>query len=307
MKVAHSAGELDLRDKPSVAIGFFDGVHLGHQQIIRQAIADARQHNTAAVVLSFNEHPSTVVAPDQAPPLIQGRHQRIQSIAALGPDALLLLAFTGQFSRQPAEAFVHTLHAELGGLHSICIGSNFHFGHRRSGNLAVLEKLGAELGFRLHGIAAVGLEGSAISSTRIREAIGDGRLDEAGQMLGRPWSVAGPVVRGDGRGHELGFPTANLSLAGLAMPPYGVYAAQAIFAGQRCPAVINLGIRPTVSSGNPTPQLEAHLLDFAGELYGQELEVVPIKRLRGERRFGNVEELRQQIARDVTHARQVLG
>jgi riboflavin kinase/FMN adenylyltransferase len=307
MKLAASARELRLASKPSLAIGFFDGVHLGHQQIIRQAVADAQQHNTAAVVLTFDQHPSTVVAPHHVPPLIQGREQRVQSIAALGPDALLMLPFTEEFSRQPAESFVRTLASELRGIHSVCIGSNFHFGHRRSGNLEVLRALGEEIGFTVHGVASVGLDGTAISSTRIREAIQAGRLDEAGQMLGRPWSIAGKIVRGDARGRALGFPTANLSVAGLALPPYGVYAAQAVVAGHRHAAVVNLGVRPTVTGGVAAPQLEAHLLGFTGDLYAQDLEVIPVRYLRGERRFESLEDLRRHIGKDVEQARRLLS
>lgn len=306
MKLARAISDLPDAGRPCLAIGFFDGVHLGHQQIIRQAVADARQHGATSIVLTFDVHPATVVAPDQAPSLIQTPEQRIASIAALGPDALLMLPFTRDFSRQPAADFINRLHGELRGIHGICIGANFHFGHRRTGNLSLLQEMGTKLGFSVHGVAAVGLDGTAISSTRIRQAIRDGRLDEAGQMLGRPWSLAGTVVHGERRGHSLGFPTANIEVPGLALPPFGVYAAQALAANVWHPAVVNLGVRPTVSPRTARPLLEAHLLDFSGDLYGQSLEVTPLTHLRGEQKFGGVHELREQIARDVAEARRAL-
>lgn len=306
MQLARAITELTDVHRPCLAIGFFDGVHLGHQQIIRQAVADARRHATRSVVLTFDVHPGTIVAPEQAPSLIQTRDQRIASIAALGPDALLMLPFTAEFSRQPAIDFIRTLHRELRGIHGICIGANFHFGHRRTGNLATLQESGAQLGFAVHGMAAVGLDGTAISSTRIRQAIRDGELDDAGQMLGRPWSLAGTVVHGEQRGRALGFPTANIEVPGLALPPFGVYAAQVVAAGRRHPAVVNLGLRPTISPRAVQPLLEAHLLDFSGDLYGQTLEVIPLAHLRGEQRFSSMETLREQIARDVAAARSTL-
>lgn len=306
MRVASSVAEVPGLYKPCLAIGFFDGVHLGHQQIIRQAVTDARQHNTAAVVLTFDVHPATVVAPDRVPALIQTREHRVRSIAALGPDVLLLMPFTLEFSRRPADEFIRSLHRDLRGIHSICIGANFHFGHRRGGNLEVLQTLGAELGFTVHGLASVGLDGTAISSTRIRDAIRAGQLDAASQMLGRPWSVAGKVMHGQARGQTLGFPTANLEAGGLALPPLGVYAAQVLHQGRTHPAVVNLGLRPTVTPAASVPVLEAHLLDFSGGLYGEELEVVFIKHLRGEQRFPDIEALRNQIGRDAEAARRLL-
>ena len=197
-----------------LAIGFFDGVHLGHQQIIRQTIADARQHDALAVVVTFDRHPNSVVAPAHVPPLIYSLPQKLRTIASLGADALLLLRFNRRFSEESGGAFVRKLVAGFGRVHSICVGANFRFGHRRTGNVTLLKQLGGELGFAVHGLAAVSLDGQAVSSTRIRRTIQAGQLDAASQMLGRSCELCGTVIRGDGLGRKLGFPTANLAVAG---------------------------------------------------------------------------------------------
>src|SRR5882672_1066484 len=225
MKILHAASELkpDGR-KVCLAIGFFDGVHLGHQQIIRQTITDARQHEAIAFVITFDLHPNTVVAPDRVPPLIYSLPQKLRAIEALGADTLFLIHFDLSFSQQTGEVFIRGLVRDLHHVQSLCVGANFVFGHKRGGNVALLKKLGQELNFTVHGLAAVALDGQPVSSTRIREAIQAGDLDSASQMLGRAYSLAGTVIRGDRVGHELGFPTANLDTTGLALPPNGVYA-----------------------------------------------------------------------------------
>jgi len=289
-----------------LAIGFFDGVHLGHQQIIRQTIADARQHDALAVVVTFDRHPNSVVAPAHVPPLIYSLSQKLRTIAALGADALLLLRFNRRFSEESGEAFVRKLVAGFGSVHSICVGANFRFGHRRAGNVALLKQLGGELGFAVHGLAAVSLDGQAVSSTRIRRTIQAGQLDAATQMLGRSSSLCGTVVRGDGLGRKLGFPTANLAVAGLVLPPHGVYAVQATVHGRTRRGVLNIGVRPTLRRAKPQLRVEVHLLDFHGELYGEEMEVTFVEKLRGERRFPSLDALRRQIAKDVARVRRCL-
>ncbi len=303
MKVIHAANELaPAGRKVCLAIGFFDGVHLGHQQIIRQTIADARQHEAIALAITFDSHPNTVVAPNRVPPLIYSLPQKLRAIESLGVDRLLLIHFDKAFSRQTGEAFIRGLARDLGHVQSLCVGANFLFGHRRSGDVQLLKRLGAELRFVVHGLAAVSLDGKAVSSTRIREAIRLGNLDAASQMLGRTYSLCGTVVRGDGLGHKLGFPTANLDAAGLALPPNGVYAVHAHVGGRRYRSVLNIGYRPTLQSPAPQLRVEAHLIDFAGDLYGQELEVSFFVLLRSEKRFGSLRELREQIARDILDA-----
>ena len=304
MKLIHAANELKPGSrKTCLAIGVFDGVHLGHQQIIRQTIADARQHDAITLVITFDRHPNVVVAPDRVPPLIYSLPQKLGAIESLGADTLLLIHFDRAFSEQTGEVFIRGLIHDLGKIQSICVGSDFVFGHKRSGNVTLLEKLGDELGFTVHGLAAVSLDNQIVSSTRIREAIRAGNLDAASQMLGRPYAISGRVVAGDGVGRKLGFPTANLDAAGLVLPPNGVYLGIAKIGTKSQPVALNIGFRPTLATGGPQLRVEAHLLNFTGDLYGQELEIEIGEKLRDEQKFGSLEELKAQIARDIAGAR----
>lgn len=303
MRIIHAANELNPGGrKVCLAIGFFDGVHLGHQQIIRQTLTDAGQHEAIALVITFDRHPNTVVAPGRLPPLIYPLPRKLRAIESLGADTLLLIHFDKAFSEQTGEAFIRGLTRDLEHVQSLCVGANFVFGHKRGGNVELLRTLSGELKFMLHGLAVVSLDGRAVSSTRIREAIRAGDLDRASQMLGRAYSLAGTVIRGDGLGHQLGFPTANLDVTGLALPPHGVYAVHAEAGGKTYRAVLNIGLRPTLQNPQPQLRVEAHLIDFAGELYGREVEVTFVDRLRPETRFPSLAELRAQIARDILEA-----
>ncbi len=303
MRIIHAASELAPQGrKVCLAIGFFDGVHLGHQQIIRQTRGDAKQHEAIGLVLTFDRHPNTVVAPSRLPPLVYSLPQKLRAIESLGTEQLLLIHFDRAFSEQTGEDFVRGLARDLGHIQSLCVGASFVFGHKRGGNVELLRKLGAELGFTVHGMAAVSLDGRAVSSTRIREAIRAGDLDRVSQMLGRAYSLAGTVLRGDGLGHQLGFPTANLDTAGLALPPHGVYAVHAEAGGKTYRSVLNIGVRPTLQNPNPQLRVEAYLIDYTGDLYGQEIEVAFVDKLRPEIRFPSLAELRAQIARDILAA-----
>jgi riboflavin kinase/FMN adenylyltransferase len=293
--------------KVCLAIGVFDGVHLGHQQIIRQTIADARQHDGLALVVTFDRHPNAIVAPDRVPPLIYPLPQKLRAIESLGADATLLIEFNRAFSEQTGETFIRGLAGGPGKIQSICVGADFVFGHKRSGNVALLRQLGAELGFTVHGMAAVSLDNEVVSSTRIRGAIQAGDFDAASQMLGRTHSISGPVVPGDQLGHQLGFPTANLDVTGLILPPDGVYAARVFCSGAGAGATayhaaLNIGTRPTVKTGRHERRFEVHLLNFSGDLYGQELEVEFIAKLRDEMKFASLDALKTQIAADIAAA-----
>jgi riboflavin kinase/FMN adenylyltransferase len=306
MRIIHAAGELNPGSrKVCVAIGVFDGVHLGHQQVIRQTIADARQQEGVALVITFDRHPNSVVAPERTPLLIYSLSQKLRVIKSLGADAMLLITFDLAFSQIPADVFIRELTRELGHVHSICVGSAFTFGHKRGGNVSLLKTLGRELKFIVHGLASVSLDGQAVSSTRIREAIGAGNLDAASQMLGRAYSLAGKVVHGDGLGRQLGFPTANVDTSGLVLPPNGVYAAHVQIGDQLHRAVLNIGYRPTLATAAFRPQVEAHLLDFSGDLYDQEIEIIFSLKLRDEQKFPSREGLIEQIRRDIDQARKI--
>jgi riboflavin kinase/FMN adenylyltransferase len=304
MKLIRAANELAHGSrKVCLAIGVFDGVHLGHQQIIRQTIADARQHDALALVITFDRHPNSVVAPDRVPSLIYSASQKLRAIESLDADALLEIHFDKNLSEKSGEIFIQELARDLGKIHSVCVGADFVFGHKRSGNVALLKKLGSEIGFHVHGLAAVSLDGQVVSSTRIRETIRAGNFDAASQMLGRTYAICGRIVTGDKLGRQLGFPTANLDAKHLTLPPNGVYAASTKIAGQFYRAALNIGVRPTVASAQAQLRVEAHLLDFSGDLYGAELELELDKKLRDERKFSSPAELREQIARDVAAVR----
>jgi riboflavin kinase/FMN adenylyltransferase len=307
MKIIHVANELGHgRRKVCLAIGVFDGVHLGHQQIIRQTIADARLHDGLALVITFDRHPNAVVAPDRVPPLIYSPSQKLRAIESLGVDALLEIRFDLSFSEKSGELFISELAGDLANIHSVCVGADFVFGCKRSGNVDLLKKLGRELNFQVHGLAAVSLDGQIVSSTRIRETIRAGNFDAASQMLGRPYAICGRVVDGDKLGRKFGFPTANLDATGLTLPPNGVYVAVTKLDGKFYRVALNIGSRPTLASPLPQLRVEAHLLDFNGNLYGRELELEMGEKLRKERKFDSLEELRRQIDIDVTKVRSSL-
>lgn len=306
MKTLSAAGELRPGSrKVCAAIGMFDGVHLGHQQVIRQTVEDARQHEGVAVAITFDCHPNSIVAPERNPPLIYSQSQKLRVIESLGIDSALLIHFDRMFSEMPGEQFIRDLARDFGRLHSLCVGSAFTFGFRRGGNVDLLKRLGKELRFTVHGLASVSLGGNVVSSTRIRETIRKGDLDAASQMLGRAYSLGGRVVHGQELGGKLGFPTANIDVAGLATPPNGVYAVHASVQDRQYRGVTNIGFRPTLQNPNPQLQVEVHLLDFSGDLYGRELEITFVEKLRDEQKFPSREALREQIRRDVEAARKI--
>ena len=306
MNVVRQGAQLQTNGrKVCLAIGVFDGVHLGHQQVIRQTIADARQHEAISVVVTFDRHPSSVVAPEHAPLLIYSLQQKLNAIASMGVDATLQIEFTEHFSRISAEQFIYDLRRDFGSIHSICVGKAFTFGHKRKGNVELLTKLGADLGFQVHGLAALALDGEPVSSTRIRQTIRAGNLDAASQMLGRPYAVAGRVSKGDQIGRTLGAPTANLDISGLVLPPNGVYAAHVEINGHCHRAIANLGVRPTLKNTQPQQRFEVHVIDFDGNLYGSDLEIAFVDRLREEKKFESLDALKNQIAADIKAARKL--
>ena len=303
MQLIRQPGELQTGGrKVSVGIGMFDGVHLGHQQVLKQTIFDARQHNGVSLAITFDRHPATILAPAKAPPLIYSLPRKLREIESLGIDATLVIEFTAEFSRTPGDEFVRRLAAQLGHVYSICVGRSFTFGYKRSGNVDLLRAIGSEIGFQVHGLAAVSLAGQIVSSTRIRERIAAGDLDAASQMLGRTYSISGKVIEGDKLGRKLGTPTANIDIRGLVTPPPGVYSVQAALGPEVLPAVANLGTRPTVDKTNEL-RLEVHLLDTARDLYGTTMEIFFGEYLRPEKQFASLDELKAQIAHDIDAAR----
>jgi riboflavin kinase / FMN adenylyltransferase len=294
-------------DRPSaVAIGVFDGVHRGHQTVIGRLCDRAREQDLQTVALTFDPHPLEFVAPDRAPLLLTTIEQRIQLLGEAGIDVVGVLPFPRIRDMAPRLFAVEVLSLRLRS-RVIAVGKDFRFGRDREGDVRYLRTVGAEHGFDVFAIDLVGeFDGSVVSSSRIRDLVAAGEVVEAAELLGRPHTLRGTVVHGDGRGRSIGFPTANLHVpARLAVPGNGVYAAWVEVGGVRHPAVVNIGVRPTF--GLDTRAVEAHLLDFEGDLYGRELGLAFVARLRDEQRFDSIEQLVAQIGADVDHGREVLG
>ena len=307
MEILRSISQLGkLRGPIFLAIGVFDGVHLGHQAVISTSAQHAHAVSGTPVVVTFDPHPEKVLRPEKAPHLLTARQHKISLIRALGVRHLLIIAFDKQFAATEPEDFVYELVTHSKPLREICVGHEWSFGKNRRGTLELLGKLGARWNFDVVGIQAVTLRnGEIVSSTAIRQAIDAGDLAKAAQMLGRDYTILGTVVRGDDLGKKLGFPTANLSAHSEQFPPNGVYFAEAILEGKTYPGVVNLGYRPTVSSERSERVLEIHLFDFERDIYGENLEVRFIRYLRPEKRFENVDALVHQIERDVQQAREL--
>jgi riboflavin kinase/FMN adenylyltransferase len=302
--VLHSVQELAVLPGPVVlAIGVFDGVHLGHQAVICRALQDAQYLGGTTAVVTFDPHPARVLRPDQAPRLLTTTEQKLELIRGMGVNTVLVLPFTREFSEQSPERFIRDLAVGCRPLREVCVGHQWSFGKGRGGNLALLNLLGKELGFEEVGVAAVEEDGRIVSSTLIRGYVEAGCLETATRLLGRPYSIQATVVRGQGLGSTLGFPTANLAVLNDELLPGGVYAVRCQKNGQNLLGVLNYGTRPTVAGSGVAPRvMEVHLLGYEGELYGESLSVQFHSRIRAEQKFSSVEELKAQIAKDCAEA-----
>ena len=290
-----------------LAIGVFDGVHLGHRAVIERVLTDARKAEGTAVVVTFDPHPARVLRPGNVPRLLTSTPHKIQLLRGLGVSHLLVIHFDAAFAATPAEGFIQSLHHACRPLREICVGHEWSFGQGRKGNLELLQKLGDQLGFEEVGIPAVEIGGRIASSTLIRSAVEAGDLETAARFLGRPFTILGTVVEGDHLGRKLGFPTANLTAHNEQFPPDGVYAVEAILRGERRKGIVNIGVRPTFHEQSAAHILELHLFDFSGEIYGEEIEVAFRAYLRAEKKFGGIGELRAQITRDAAVALELLN
>jgi riboflavin kinase/FMN adenylyltransferase len=309
MRVVRHLAQHGRRLGPAVlTLGNFDGAHLGHQAIIRGAVGRARDAGALCVALTFEPHPVAVLAPDRAPPMIQTLHDRLASLRDLGVDVTVLQRFTLNFAGLDPEVFVRDfLLRHLDVVH-VVVGYNVNFGRARAGSAETLRTLGARLGFGVDVVGPITApgDGEQVSSTRLREMIQAGDMPGARRLLGRPHALRGRIVVGDRRGRTLGFPTANLHVRrGLLLPPDGVYAVAVELDGRTHQGVLNIGMRPTFGGRRRT--VEAHVLDFDGDLYRRWLVVRVIERLRGEAAFSGPEALRAAIAADVARARGVLA
>lgn len=290
----------------TVAIGVFDGIHLGHQELIKAAVEDARRAGRPAIVFTFDRHPAELIDAVHAPPSITSPAQREALISRTGADHLVVARFDDRFRNLSPEAFLRFVLVGILGCRSVFIGPDFRFGRNQTGNAGYLAEAGSRLDFTVHVIPPVIVEGERVSSTRIRELIQQGNVERAGRLLGRPFSLEGTVIHGDHLGEKLGFPTANIEpCCRQVVPGDGVYAARVLWRGTPFPAACSIGVRPTV--GGSDLRVEVHLLDFHNDLYGERLEVEFLARLRGQEAFPSIEALVQQMHRDVDAVRAILA
>ncbi len=288
-----------------LALGVFDGVHIGHQAVISRALEAAKQEGGLAGLLTFDPHPIRVIAPGKAPAsLLATLDHKADIVRDLGLGLFIPLHFDAVFAEMEAAKFIEKLTAAP--IRTIAVGEDWRFGHNRSGDVSLLRQAAEAFGFTLEAVPPVMWDGDRVSSTRIRQAIRDGNLDAAASMLGRPYSASGMVIEGKKLGRTLGFPTANCSTGDLQLPPDGVWVVRTRLPdGRELGGVANLGLRPTVNGNERL--LEVHLFDFSGEIYGQEIEVEFLHHQRPEVKFASIEALRTQIQRDAHEARHFLS
>ena len=290
-----------------LTIGAFDGVHLGHQEIIRRLVAGAHAEGAPAVVLTFHPHPAVVVRGRQGALYLTLPDERAALLGALGVDIVITQTFDLQVAATTAADFIRLLKERLD-LRQLWVGYDFALGHARSGNVDVLRQLGERFNYQLHVVPPVALGEEVISSSQIRALLQAGQVQQAGRLLGRPYRLAGQVIQGDGRGRTIGIPTANLETGSEKLVPGGgVYACLAEIDGRRWAAATNIGVRPTFDGKDTVAHVEAHLLDFSDDLYGRTVGLSFLERLRGEQRFANIQSLVAQIEQDIRQTRQVVA
>ena len=291
--------------RPVLALGNFDGLHRGHLKIIERVKRGAAEHGGTPMAMTFDPHPPRIVRPDKAPPLLMTKAQRLELLARAGVRCAAVVRFTRDVSQWDPDTFVRTVLVDWLHVSEVWVGANFLFGHDRAGTFTVLRTLGQRYGFRADKIDPVRYKEFVVSSTRIRRLVGEGRMDEAGALLGRPYFIDGTVVEGRRMGRELGFPTANVATENELLPPHGVYACTVLVDGVVHPAVTNVGVRPTFGAGAVT--VEAHLLSYSGNLYDRRVRVAFVQRLRDEQTFDSVDALREQIGLDRQRAERLFA
>jgi riboflavin kinase / FMN adenylyltransferase len=303
MRVARSPEELSAAGPEGVVLtlGNFDGVHLGHKAVLAETMASALGRGAASVVVTFDPHPMSVTRPGSGPLLLTPTNEKLALLSPTGVDACLVLDFTPEVAREDAATFLRSLGVGKGS--HLVLGYDFQMGRDRECDLAKLSDMGSEFGFGLDVVPPVLHESIPISSSRIRESVRGGEVAEAGTMLGRPYALNGRVVRGEALGEKLGFPTANVNTPDdKLLPADGVYLVSVESVGER-PGLLYVGSRPTFGKG--TRRIEVHVIDFSSDLYGAELRVSVLRRIRADRRFGSVEELRRQMEQDLAAAREM--
>jgi riboflavin kinase/FMN adenylyltransferase len=289
---------------PVLALGNFDGLHRGHMKIIDRVRRRAGERAGTPCAMTFDPHPPRVVRPDKAPPLLMTTSQRLEALSRAGMQGVAVVHFTRELSQWDPETFVRVVLVEWLRVVEVWVGANFLFGHDRAGTFTVLRGLGARYGFRAEKIDPVRYKDFVVSSTRVRRLVAEGRVDEAGVLLGHHYFIDGTVVAGARRGRELGFPTANLETDNELVPPQGVYATMATIDGVALPSVTNIGVRPTFGGGDRT-HIETHLLGVSRDLYERRVRLSFVQRLRDERAFPDVDALKAQIDADCRAAQRL--
>jgi riboflavin kinase/FMN adenylyltransferase len=281
---------------PVLALGNFDGLHRGHLKIIERVKRGAAEHGGTPMAMTFDPHPPRVVRPDKAPPLLMTKPQRLEALHRAGIACVAVVRFTHEFSQWDPETFVHNVLVDWLHVSEVWVGANFLFGRGRAGNFSLLRTLGQQYGFRADKIDPVRYKDFVVSSTRIRRLVTEGRVDEAGALLGHSYYIDGTVIEGRRRGRELGFPTANLATDNELLPPHGIYATVLDVDGVVHAGLTNIGTRPTFDESDTT--VETYLLKYSGDLYGKRVRLSFVQRLRDERRFEDVDALRAQMQAD---------
>lgn len=301
MKIFHGIENAKISRPTVLTLGVFDGLHLGHQRIMQTVAERAKATASIPTAITFDPHPRAVLFPESTPPLLQTLDQRLAAFEFLGIRQAIVIRFNQEFAAQDAEAFLReTIHDRLQA-REVYLGKHFAFGKNRGGNIELLRRLSAELGFFADEVEEVRLRGHRISSSKIRQSLADGKINLARRMLGRPYGIEGQIIRGEQRGRTIGFPTANLKPKNRVVPRYGVYATATLIEGVWRRGITNVGVRPTFA-GDGEPSIETYIFDFDGDLYGDVLRVRFLHRIRDERKFGGIEELKAQIERDSTRA-----
>jgi riboflavin kinase/FMN adenylyltransferase len=301
MRLFHGTDNAEIARPTVLTLGVFDGLHLGHQRIMRTVVERAGAAHAIPTVITFDPHPRAVLHPESAPPLLQTFDQKIEALAMMGIEQAIVIRFTPAFAQVRAEDFLRDVVNSRLQAKEVYLGKGFEFGHNREGNIELLKRVSAELGFHAEEVPEVQLRGSRISSSRIRSLLREGRVNLARRMLGRPYGVEGRVVRGAERGRTLGFPTANLRPQNRVIPRQGVYVTATLIEGAWRRSVTNVGTRPTFER-DAEPSVETFVINWQGDLYGDVVRVRFLHRLRDEKRFAGVEELKRQIDYDLLRA-----
>ncbi|HUE83809.1 MAG TPA: bifunctional riboflavin kinase/FAD synthetase [Pyrinomonadaceae bacterium] len=302
MRLFHGTDNADIQRPTVLTLGVFDGLHLGHQLIMRTVAERGQALGAVPTVITFDPHPRAVLHPESAPPLLQTLDQKVEGFGVLGIEQTIVIRFNKQFSVIRAEDFLHDVVKDRLQAREVYLGRGFAFGYQREGDIELLKRVSGELGFWAAEVPEVKLRGERVSSSRIRELLSEGRVNLARRMLGRPYGVEGRVIRGQERGHTLGFPTANLHPENRVIPKRGVYVTGVLIEDKWHRSVTNIGIRPTFGL-DAEPSVETYVMNWSGDLYGDVIRVRFLHRLRDERKFGSGGELKAQIERDVARAK----